>query len=219
MRILQVSDFHGSVRAAELARDKAGGVAADLIVVVGDITHVGGRGEAEEILGRLAQAGRPILFVIGNMDLPSILEWSPEGVRAENIHGRLVEHGGWRFYGLAGGVGRGIGTPTEFSDEEAGRLLQSIPQPMDKLILVTHTPPHGLEVDLAGSRHIGSKAVREFVERHQPPLVCCGHVHEARAISRLGRTVVVNAGPAKDGNCAVIDLGEGGVEARLDRLP
>ncbi len=213
-----MSDFHGNVRAAELARDKAGEVDADLIVVVGDITHVGGSGDAGEILGRLAESGKPILFVIGNMDLPSILEWSPGNLRAENIHGRLVEHGGWRFYGLAGGVGGGIGTPTEFSDDEARRLLKSIPKPADKLILITHTPPYGLEVDMAGSRHIGSKAVREFVEEYQPPLVCCGHVHEARAISRLGNTVVVNAGPAKDGNCAVIDLVEGGVEARLERL-
>jgi Icc-related predicted phosphoesterase len=46
---------------------------------------------------------------------------------------------------------------------------------------------------------VGSRAIRGFIERHQPPLVLCGHIHESpRMTSRyrdeIGRTVVVNPG-------------------------
>jgi Icc-related predicted phosphoesterase len=47
--------------------------------------------------------------------------------------------------------------------------------------------------------HVGSRAIRAFVERHQPPLVLSGHIHESPRISSsyrnlIGRTVVVNPG-------------------------
>jgi hypothetical protein len=53
---------------------------------------------------------------------------------------------------------------------------------------------------MTGSRvHVGSRAIRQFIERHQPPLVLSGHIHESPRIScsyrdAIGRTVVVNPG-------------------------
>jgi uncharacterized protein len=40
----------------------------------------------------------------------------------------------------------------------------------------------------------GSTAVRELIEQYQPMLTVHGHIHESRAISRLGTTVSVNPG-------------------------
>ena len=47
--------------------------------------------------------------------------------------------------------------------------------------------------------HVGSRALRRFVERHQPPLVLAGHIHESPRVSssyrdRIGRSLVVNPG-------------------------
>jgi Icc-related predicted phosphoesterase len=70
----------------------------------------------------------------------------------------------------------------------------------DRTIFVLHSPPQGTACDLtAGDRHVGSRAIRAFLERHQPPLSLSGHIHESPRVSSsyrdvIGRTVVVNPG-------------------------
>jgi len=67
-------------------------------------------------------------------------------------------------------------------------------------LYVLHSPPRDTACDQAGVRvHVGSRAIRAFVERLQPPLVLCGHIHESPGVSgawrdAIGRTVVVNPG-------------------------
>jgi Icc-related predicted phosphoesterase len=67
-------------------------------------------------------------------------------------------------------------------------------------IWVCHTPPRDTRCDMIfARRHVGSRALRGFIERHQPPLVLSGHIHESPRVSaawrdRVGRTVVVNPG-------------------------
>ena len=41
---------------------------------------------------------------------------------------------------------------------------------------------------------VGSHAIREAIENAQPVVALCGHIHESRATSKLGRTLVVNPG-------------------------
>jgi len=67
-------------------------------------------------------------------------------------------------------------------------------------IFVLHSPPRDTLCDvMAGGHHVGSRAIRRFVETHQPPLVLSGHIHESPRVSgawkdTLGRTIVVNPG-------------------------
>jgi hypothetical protein len=62
---------------------------------------------------------------------------------------------------------------------------------------------------------VGSAVIRSFVEREQPDLVLCGHIHESRGSDRIGRTQVVNPGPALARHYAVVEA-DGRVEVRLD---
>ncbi len=41
---------------------------------------------------------------------------------------------------------------------------------------------------------VGSQAVRDFIEAHQPLLGLHGHVHESKGTQTLGRTLVINPG-------------------------
>jgi Icc-related predicted phosphoesterase len=84
---------------------------------------------------------------------------------------------------------------------------------MDDAIMLFHSPPYGTHLDRAGldSRfvehtpldvHVGSIAIRRFIENRQPLLTLHGHVHESARItgvwkSTIGRTVCINA--AHDG--------------------
>lgn len=217
MRILQVSDVHGNFAAAERVGIKAEEVGAELILVVGDITHFGDEETAEEVLGKVAEPGIPILFVSGNCDPPELLNWKPERLDARNLHGSCLEFRDWRFIGVGGGIGR-FGTLTELSEEEIEKILNSFPKLEEDFVLVSHSPPYGLDVDFTGTKHIGSKAIKKFIEERQPILVSCGHAHEGRDVVKIGRSTVVNAGPAKNGYCAVIELERDGVEAELSTL-
>jgi Icc-related predicted phosphoesterase len=40
----------------------------------------------------------------------------------------------------------------------------------------------------------GSTSIRREVEKHQPLVHLCGHVHESRGTTRIGRTLIVNPG-------------------------
>ena len=67
-------------------------------------------------------------------------------------------------------------------------------------VFVLHSPPNGTRCDMIGThQHVGSRAIRAFVERHQPPLVLAGHIHESPRVSAsyrdtIGETVAVNPG-------------------------
>jgi Icc-related predicted phosphoesterase len=67
-------------------------------------------------------------------------------------------------------------------------------------IFVLHSPPRDTACDVISTRqHVGSRAIREFVESRQPRLVLSGHIHESPRVSgawrdTIGRTPVVNPG-------------------------
>jgi Icc-related predicted phosphoesterase len=67
-------------------------------------------------------------------------------------------------------------------------------------LYVLHSPPRDTRCDMIRPRtHVGSRAIRAFVEHHQPALVLSGHIHESPRVSSsyrdlIGRTVVVNPG-------------------------
>ena len=69
-----------------------------------------------------------------------------------------------------------------------------------RTVYVVHTPPAGTKLDLLhDGTHIGSPALREFIETHKPPLTLHGHIHESPEISgeisdRIGPTFSVNPG-------------------------
>jgi Icc-related predicted phosphoesterase len=67
-------------------------------------------------------------------------------------------------------------------------------------VFLLHSPPRGTACDMiAPGAHVGSRAIRAFVERHQPPLVLSGHIHESPRVSSayrdaIGHTTIVNPG-------------------------
>lgn len=67
-------------------------------------------------------------------------------------------------------------------------------------VYVVHTPPLGTKLDvLFDGRHIGSGALRRFLEKRRPPLSLHGHIHESPQMSgaisdRVGSTFSVNPG-------------------------
>lgn len=86
-------------------------------------------------------------------------------------------------------------------------------EPLDRAVFLFHTPPYDTPLDRAAldgktyehaamDVHVGSIAVRRFIEERQPLLTLHGHIHESTRLTgewkvRLGRTVCING--AHDG--------------------
>lgn len=84
---------------------------------------------------------------------------------------------------------------------------------LDLATFLFHTPPYDTPLDRAGldgktyehvslDLHVGSIAVRRFIEKRQPLLTLHGHIHESTRLTgewkiRMGRTVCING--AHDG--------------------
>ena len=85
----------------------------------------------------------------------------------------------------------------------------------NKTIYVIHAPPFNTKLDVITlGTHVGSKAIKQFIEKEQPLLTLHGHIHESPQMSgswkdKIKNTICINVGssyPEDKLNCVVIDL-------------
>jgi Icc-related predicted phosphoesterase len=191
MRLLLFSDVHCDAEAARSLVERSSD--ADVLVCAGDLAVM--RTGLQPVVDILAATTLPAVLVAGNGESPEELTSACAGwVNARVLHGSGCKVSGVPFWGLGGGVPL---TPFgswsfDLSEDEARAQLAGC---TDDAVLVTHSPPYG-HVDETGGRHLGSRAVLEAIERAQPQLVVCGHIHGCwTQESRVGKTRIVNAGP------------------------
>lgn len=111
-------------------------------------------------------------------------------------------------------------TPSEVSESELSQMINTAfakVDDFDSLVFVSHTPPLNTKVDvLSSGQHVGSPAVRRFIEKIQPDICLTGHIHEARGVDRIGKTVIINPGMLAHGGFARIELVNGKLSASLE---
>jgi len=205
MRLLGITDLHGSREA--LARILAHAGPVDVILLGGDVTHFGSPADAEQLVELAKQSGATVLAVAGNCDSAEIDERLVRlGV---SLAGRGVVLDALSLQGLSA-IPPWISRMYQLTEEELAAALEAgyaqLPDVRHHAVLA-HVPPHGLSVDrVFFGRHVGSRALRTFVEEKAPSLVVCGHIHEARGVVRVGPTTVVNCGHALRGQYALVDV-------------
>ncbi len=207
MLMIAVTDIHGDLKSpwklAETIKDMER--KPDAILIAGDITNFGTSKTAEEVLKPFLGLKIPVVAVHGNCDgrdVPEYLETL--GISA---HDRRVEVGGVGVVGIGGSNVTPFHTIWELTEDEIWGILRRNYHPGD--VVLSHAPPYGTKVDLTRSSfHVGSRALRKFIEDNRPPLVVTGHIHEARGVDRIGNTLIVNPGPLFRGYYALIDIAE-----------
>lgn len=205
MKLLCITDLHGDHEVLDYILADAGRV--DLVLLGGDLTNFGTPNAAESVVRQVQRSGTDVLAVAGNCDSAAIDARLVElGV---SLFGRGVERNQIGFHGVSA-MPPWHGSMYELTEHEiADALEQGDSQLMTAgpRVLLTHTPPRDTQLDVTRhGQHVGSEAVRRFIDRRQPSLVVCGHIHEARGIERLGSTQVVNCGPAYCGDYALVDI-------------
>jgi len=195
MRILAFSDLHRDLdRAASLVERSTD---ADLVVGAGDFASV--HQGLDETIEALSAIETETVLVPGNNETADALRDSTARLwpAATVLHGEATEVDGMAVFGLGGGIPV---TPWEWSfdlDEgQAAEMLEALP---GAGLLVVHSPPKGHCDESSGQEHLGSTAILEAIERAQPGLAVCGHIHEAWGErSSIGGTQVANLGPDGD---------------------
>lgn len=72
----------------------------------------------------------------------------------------------------------------------------------NKTVYVMHTPPYDTNLDLVSRNwHIGSMAVRQFIDEKQPYLTLHGHMHETVKMSGQFKQSIGNTLSMCSGNC------------------
>ncbi len=154
-------------------------------------------------IGCVLNGGNDDIFEIDEM-----IETSPCVTFAE---GKVLDLGGFSM------VSTGWTNPTpwdtfrEAPEDELARKIETVAQhvpDMGRAIFNFHAPPYGTGLDEAPAlddtlrpihggavmKPVGSKAVRDAINKHQPLLSVHGHIHESRAVKKMGRTLAVNPG-------------------------
>jgi Icc-related predicted phosphoesterase len=113
---------------------------------------------------------------------------------------------------------------------DLGKVSNGIPG--NELIVVTHTPPHGIldrvnsefvswakqsYGSLAEDGHVGSTGLRRFIVERKPLVSIFGHIHESKGIERVGGTTCVNTGAFK-GEVVRVQIEQGKVDVQFKKV-
>lgn len=182
----------------------------ELLIVGGDLTTGGTAEEAAEAIEGWRSLAPRLLAVAGNMDSAEIDAHLDQ--LDVSLNGRGVMLGEIGFFGVSAAPVSPLHTPYELPDEELGRRAKRGAADVRAArvkVFCPHAPPFDTTCDrLASGQHVGSPAIRTFIEREQPDLVLCGHIHESRGTDRIGRSQVINPGPVTAGHYAVVEVGD-----------
>jgi len=150
------------------------------------------------------------------------------GEKVYDVYRTWVKIGRFLFVGLEGAPYQSRSSlHSESAYAVRLELAKKLLNEGEKFIIVSHVPPRGI-LDYAkrmGAEHIGSKALRIFLE-HNPnltSLVICGHVHrEGGKKEIIGGTLVVNVAShdfvGDRGVVAIITVNNRGKARKVDFL-
>ena len=212
MLFIVLTDIHGRNENVHSISDNL--LKADAVIISGDITHFGREKEAIKVLENIKRYNPNIFAVSGNCDYPGVESFLDES--GYNINGTSKSVNGFLIIGLAGSLPCPGRTPNEFTEDELQSALEDAISGITakaNLILVSHQPPvNTINDEVSEGIHVGSKAVRAFIEKYQPLICFTGHIHEGMGIDTIGKTKIVNPGPLWYGKYTYARISDGHIE-------
>jgi Icc-related predicted phosphoesterase len=189
LKLLIFSDIHGNHQALE----RLMATEADYYFAAGDLGNwARGLEECGKILER---RGNRVHVLPGNHESAEQVTAFCKQFGFHDFHGQSQRIGKYHVAGLGYSSPTPFNTPGEYSEAELADRLAPFAE-LQPLVLICHAPPRDTALDrVREGLHAGSHSVREFVERHQPDYLFCGHIHEAEGVEmEIGRTKAANVG-------------------------
>jgi Icc-related predicted phosphoesterase len=157
--------------------------------------------------------GIPVYVMAGNDDpwaLDDVLRAARRVVSSEEGVVRVGEH---EMISCSYANPTPWNSPRELPEDDLYALLERLADRLESphtSIFNIHVPPYDSGLDRAAEvnpdltltmrggqpleKPVGSKAVREIIERYQPVVSVHGHIHESRGHARIGKTLALNSG-------------------------
>jgi len=189
-KIMAVGDLHGDTRMAEQMAKKAKKEKVDLVILTGDHTYA--EQSIEGLIGPFAKNKKPVLIIPGNHESVATNALIADIYKpyAKNLHGYYFTKNDLGIFG-AGTANMGL---HQIGDEKIFNLLKRSHDKIKRIkkqIMVTHVHPKDSKFEFSGWE--GSKAVRKAIEKFQPDIAICSHIHEAAGLEdKIGKTRIIN---------------------------
>ena len=160
---------------------------------------------------KLRGTGIRIFVCPGNDDEMEVDDVIRRSDVVELGEGRVVEIEGWSMISTGWSNHTPWNTHREETEEKLGERIEAMASQVSdasKAIFNLHCPPFKSGLDEAPAidadlrllhggralRPVGSTAVREAIERHQPLISLHGHIHESKGAVKIGKTLSINPG-------------------------
>jgi len=154
-------------------------------------------------IGCILNGGNDDIF-----EIDELIESSPCVTFAE---GKILDLDGFSLISMGWTNPTPWDTFREAPEDELAAKIEAIATQvpdMGRAIFNFHAPPYGTGLDEAPAldenlrpmhggavmKPVGSTAVRDSINKHQPLLSVHGHIHESRGIKKMGRTLAMNPG-------------------------
>lgn len=217
MKFLAISDIHGEENENLYRYVKENDI--DLVLVAGDITDFGPLEFVGQFMDNLFDCDCDVVAIPGNCDPSGICNSITES-GALCLHNNIIAYGDAVIFGYGGSNPTPFDTPGEIQDNKIYGDVYELLAEYDYLandkvpkvrILLTHAPPFNTDADLTdGGDHVGSQGIQKSIHEFKPEISICGHIHEAKSISKLGdNTIVANPGMLKDNGAILINIENG----------
>jgi Icc-related predicted phosphoesterase len=177
----------------------------DLLLIAGDVSFAF-KGDLDAKQAFLAGSFKrwlervpadEVVLIAGNHD-QSIEAWGlPDGLRCRYLEDQGVDLFGLKLWGTPWQpwfYDWAFNAPLQRGEDFLAQKFNLIPADTD--IVIGHGPPHGYGDRTArpgGDAHVGSTAMTEALDRVQPRLMICGHIHPGYGRYRRGDTEIINA--------------------------
>lgn len=162
---------------------------------------------------RLRPSDIPCFVSPGNDDDREVAQVIDQAAWVTNPEGEVIDVDGHEMISWGWSNPTPWDTPREQPESELGAHLDAMASKLrdpEGAIFNLHVPPYQSGLDDAPALDenlkpktsggqvsllpVGSTAVREAIERYQPVLGLHGHIHDCRAMKRIGRSVCINPG-------------------------
>ena len=175
---------------------------------------------------KLRGSGVRIFVCPGNDDEMEVDDVVRESDMVELGEGRMVEIDGFTMISTGWSNHTPWNTHREETEEKLGERIEAMARNINDFshaIFNLHCPPYRSGLDEAPAidadlkllhggkalRPVGSTAVRQMIDKHQPLLSLHGHIHQSKGAIKLGKTLAINPGSAYEEGvlmAAVINL-------------
>ncbi len=192
---------------------------AEGVLISGDLTNCGNEKDGEAVLAKIRNYNPNILAQIGNMDTKSVENLLDSS--KINTHKKVIPlYDGVALIGLGYSNITPFHTPSEVTEEIFATWLEETEKELksfSRIVFLSHTPPFQTKVDtIVNGVHVGSTAVKNWIERIQPDICIVGHIHESVATDKIGKTKIYNPGDLASGGFVRLQITQNTIQAKIE---